>query len=85
MSRMIGYFKHGNRDGLGMQEKECQDFYVGHYKNDKSEGFGVYSCHGVEKYAGEWINGSYEGLGVHEVNSGAPLSEKKFCGEFRSD
>lgn len=85
MSRMIGYFKHGNRDSLGMQEKESQDFYLGQYKADKSEGFGVFSCHGVEKYAGEWLNGSYHGMGVHEVTSGVPLSERKFCGEFRND
>ena len=75
-----GYYKDGQRNGLGMVTFRSGDIYVGNFVDDYRDGEGVMFWKHGDYYYGQYVHGKHEGKGSYYYSTG-----DKYEGEFLQD
>jgi hypothetical protein len=65
----FGDWKHGKRDGYGIQTQENLE-YQGYFKDDKKDGYGSMRWNGNKLYEGQFKNDKRNGIGMQTNKNG---------------
>ena len=80
MSKYIGEYKYGLKDGIGIYKWPDNTMYNGEWKKNNIEGYGIYNFKDGRIFYGEWKNNQMNGYGECVF-----IDNKKFCGFYKKD